>query len=76
MGEWKVLNKYYLLDFDLVKIFWWKQLKNLQIKVWMMFFMSIWCNMCGNYIYKGIKFNLCKEDVDGEVWIKLMSLVF
>jgi hypothetical protein len=66
MSERKVLNKYFPPDFDPSLIPRRKQPKNAQQVVRLMAPFSMRCNTCGEYIYKGKKFNARKETVDGE----------
>jgi len=66
MSERKVLNKYFPPDFDPDLIPRRKQPKNSQQVVRLMAPFSMCCNTCGEYIYKGKKFNARKETVDGE----------
>ncbi|KAH7919902.1 DUF572-domain-containing protein [Leucogyrophana mollusca] len=66
MSERKVLNKYFPPDFDPSLIPRRKQPKNSQQVVRLMAPFSMRCNTCGEYIYKGKKFNARKETVDGE----------
>jgi len=66
MSERKVLNKYYPPDFDPSKIPRGKRPKNSQQVVRLMAPFSMRCNTCGEYIYKGKKFNARKETVEGE----------
>ena len=66
MGERKVLNKYFPPDFDPSKIPRTKKADiNPNFVVRMMLPMTVRCNTCGEYMYKGKKFNSRKENVDG-----------
>lgn len=66
MGERKVLNKYIPPDFDPSKIPRRKlgRKEDRQTKVRMMLPFSLRCNDCGNFIYKGTKFNATKETAE------------
>ncbi|KAK7041693.1 Pre-mRNA-splicing factor cwf16 [Paramarasmius palmivorus] len=66
MSERKVLNKYFPPDFDPDLIPRRKVPRNSQQVVRLMAPFSMRCNTCGEYIYKGKKFNARKETVDGE----------
>lgn len=66
MGERKVLNKYFPPDFDpkLVPKTKWDPFK--QIETRMMIPFNIQCETCGEFMYRGKKFNMRKEDVHGD----------
>ncbi|GAA6062576.1 hypothetical protein JCM10212_004889 [Sporobolomyces blumeae] len=66
MSERKVLNKYFPPDFDPSKIPRRKMPKDKQQVVRLMAPFSMRCTTCGEYIYKGKKFNARKETVQGE----------
>ncbi|SPO24192.1 related to YJU2 - Essential nuclear protein, putative spliceosomal component [Ustilago trichophora] len=66
MADRKALNHYYPPDFDPSKIPRRKAPKDAQQTVRLMAPYSMRCNTCGEYIYKGKKFNARKELVVGE----------
>ncbi|KAF4523632.1 hypothetical protein B566_EDAN010141 [Ephemera danica] len=69
MSERKVLNKYYPPDFDPSKIPRMKLPKNRQYTVRLMAPFNMRCSTCGEYIYKGKKFNARKEDVENSDYL-------
>jgi len=69
MSERKVLNKYYPPDFDPSKLPRLRRPKNFNYKVRLMAPFSMRCNTCGEWIYKGTKFNATKEDAQGEKYL-------
>jgi len=71
MGERKVLNKYYPPDFDVALLKKFGQRNTgydpfKQIEVRMMLPFSVQCVKCGEFSYRGKKFNSRKENVHGE----------
>eukprot|EP01117_Protostelium_nocturnum_P015581 TRINITY_DN6059_c0_g2_i1.p1 TRINITY_DN6059_c0_g2~~TRINITY_DN6059_c0_g2_i1.p1 ORF type:complete len:340 (+),score=104.55 TRINITY_DN6059_c0_g2_i1:36-1055(+) len=77
MGERKVLNKYYPPEYDHSLLGRCKSLKDdihNGIKVRMAMPMSVRCNPCGRYIYKGTKFNSRKETVAGEEYLGVIEV--
>ena len=64
MSERKVLNKYFPPDFDPSKIPRCKEPRNKTFVIRLMAPCNMRCTTCGEYIYKGRKFNAKKEDVD------------
>ncbi|NWU34791.1 YJU2 factor, partial [Hylia prasina] len=71
MSERKVLNKYYPPDFDPAKIPKLKLPKDRQHVVRLMAPFNKRCKTCGEYIYKGNKFNARKETMQNEVYLGL-----
>lgn len=72
MGERKVLNKYFPPDFDPSKLPKGKRPDHNSMKVRMMLPMSVRCNTCGNFMYKGTKFN-CKKQVSSFKWPSIIA---
>uniref|UniRef100_UPI00358E66A3 splicing factor YJU2 n=1 Tax=Myxine glutinosa TaxID=7769 RepID=UPI00358E66A3 len=71
MSERKVLNKYYPPDFDPAKIPKLKLAKDRQYVIRLMAPFNMRCKTCGEYIYKGKKFNARKETVLNETYLGL-----
>jgi len=76
MSERKVLNKYYPPDFDPSKIPRAKRSKSRQFTIRLMAPCNMRCKTCGEYIYKGKKFNARKEDVMGETYLGIQIYRF
>nr|CAD7426796.1 unnamed protein product [Timema monikensis] len=64
-----LLQKYYPPDFDPSKIPRMKLPRNRQYTVRLMAPFNMRCVTCGEYIYKGKKFNARKEDVEGQDYL-------
>nr|XP_002131794.1 YJU2 splicing factor homolog [Ciona intestinalis] len=71
MSERKVLNKYYPPDYDPSKIPKLKRAKDRQYVIRVMAPFHMRCKTCGNYIYKGTKFNARMETVQTEDYLGL-----
>eukprot|EP00038_Savillea_parva_P008021 m.174105 g.174105 ORF g.174105 m.174105 type:complete len:346 (+) comp13790_c0_seq1:272-1309(+) len=76
MGERKVLNKYYPPDFDPSKVPRRRMAKDRQYKVRLMAPFNMRCVHCGDYIYKGKKFDAQKETVLGEDYLGIRIFRF
>ncbi|XP_064644331.1 splicing factor YJU2-like [Lineus longissimus] len=76
MSERKVLNKYYPPDFDPSKIPKLKLPRNRQYSIRIMAPFNMRCSTCGEYIYKGKKFNSRKETVEDEDYLGLRIFRF
>ncbi|XP_020614564.1 coiled-coil domain-containing protein 94-like [Orbicella faveolata] len=76
MSERKVLNKYYPPDFDASKIPKLGLSRDRQYVVRLMAPFNMRCTTCGEYIYKGKKFNARKETVQGETYLGLLIFRF
>lgn len=76
MSERKVLNKYYPPDFDASKLPRVKREKNRQFTIRLMAPFNMRCKTCGEYIYRGKKFNARKEDVIGKTYLGIQIYRF
>ena len=76
MGERKVLINYIPPDFDPSIIPKFKRDKNKLVEVRTMLPFSIKCLTCGEYMYRGKKFNAKKENVAGETYLGIRKLRF
>uniref|UniRef100_A0A914CCL8 Splicing factor YJU2 n=1 Tax=Acrobeloides nanus TaxID=290746 RepID=A0A914CCL8_9BILA len=74
--ERKVFQKYYPPDFDPSKIPRAKQKRNHQWVQRVMAPYNMQCNTCSEYIYKGKKFNMRREMVEGETYLGLRLFRF
>lgn len=76
MSERKVLNKYYPPDFDPSKIPRLRLPRDRQYTVRLMAPCNMRCKTCGEYIYKGKKFNARKETVQNEEYLGIKIFRF
>jgi hypothetical protein len=76
MGERKVLNRYFPPDFDPLLVPKRKFDPYKQVEVRMMIPFSLQCIKCGEYMYRGKKFNSRKEDVIGDDYLGIKKYRF
>ena len=76
MGERKVINNYISPDFDPSIIPKFKRNKDRIQEIRMMLPFSMQCNTCGEYMYRGKKFNSKKEDCKGEDYMGIRRFRF
>jgi hypothetical protein len=76
MGERKVLNNYVPPDFDPSIIPRMKRQKDKLVEVRMMLPFSLRCKTCGEYMYRGKKFNSMSEFVQGDDYLGIKKLRF
>ena len=76
MGERKVLNRYFPPDFDPLLVPKQKYDPYKQVEVRMMIPFSLQCIKCGEYMYRGKKFNSRKEDVIGDDYLGIKKYRF
>ena len=76
MGERKVLNFYVAPDFDATIIPRQKRDYTKLIEVRTMLPFSMRCNTCGEYMYRGKKFNSRKETMQGEEYMGIRKFRF
>ena len=76
MGERKVLNRYFPPDFDPLLVPKRKYDPYKQVEVRMMIPFSLQCIKCGEYMYRGKKFNSRKEDVVGDTYLGIRKYRF
>lgn len=76
MSERKVLNKYYPPDFDITKLPKMRRGRDRQFIIRIMAPMNMRCDTCGEYIYKGKKFNARQETVKNETYLGLKIFRF
>ncbi|KAI3633356.1 hypothetical protein MIR68_008303 [Amoeboaphelidium protococcarum] len=69
MAERKVINKYIPPTFNAEKIEFFKSKNQAKIKARVMAPFSMRCENCGEYIYKGTKFNAVKDKPHGEKYL-------
>lgn len=70
------LCRYYPPDFDPADVPRGKREKDNAMKVRMMLPMTVRCSTCGEFMYKGTKFNCKKEDVSGKTYLGLQIFRF